>query len=100
MIIKVGGGLEPLGPIGVYAYERISLCLQLFSIILQCANKSLRPHIGGLLFLVYVRYLDRDVVGLVCRAGSMKRSSFRPSARPSVRSIPIDSSGGLRRVCC
>ena len=21
MIIKVGGGLEPLGPIGVYAYE-------------------------------------------------------------------------------
>jgi len=22
MIIKVGGGLEPLGPIGVYAYAR------------------------------------------------------------------------------
>jgi len=22
MIIKVGGGLEPLGPIGVYAYEK------------------------------------------------------------------------------
>ena len=24
MIIKVGGGLEPLGPIGVYAYVRYS----------------------------------------------------------------------------
>ena len=23
MIIKVGGGLEPLGPIGVYAYARL-----------------------------------------------------------------------------
>jgi len=28
MIIKVGGGLEPLGPIGVYAYE--------YPIRLQC----------------------------------------------------------------
>jgi len=23
MIIKVGGGLEPLGPIGVYAYDGV-----------------------------------------------------------------------------
>jgi len=27
MIIKMGGGLEPLGPIGVYAYARESILM-------------------------------------------------------------------------
>ena len=27
MIIKVGGGLEPLGPIGVYAYDLSAITL-------------------------------------------------------------------------
>ena len=31
MIIKVGGGLEPLGPIGVYAY--VHLCSTMLTVV-------------------------------------------------------------------
>ena len=37
MIIKVGGGLEPLGPIGVYAYE----CAVVYVLV---GSYSMRPE--------------------------------------------------------
>jgi len=47
MIIKVGGGLEPLGPVGVYAYELTNDAISLFlktaiSILIILSHNSFR----------------------------------------------------------
>jgi len=58
MIIKVGGGLEPLGPIGVYAYARTtSYChagvtAVCFIGVVPCVSPPSRPSGSFAYFVV------------------------------------------------
>jgi len=44
MIIKVGGGLEPLGPIGVYAYENANQVFGLYKSLFTEKSVAAQKH--------------------------------------------------------